>query len=100
MPFEKQNKLAGSRKGKPNRATADVRKAIALIAERNVQKLEEWISRVAVDDPDKAADIFLRMIEYYIPKLQRSELTGENGGPVKIEKIERTIVENTKAPDG
>lgn len=97
MPFEKGHKLAGSRKGKPNRATADVRKTIALIAERNVSKLEDWLARVAEDDPDKGADLFLRMIEYHIPKLGRTELTGKDGGTLKIDKVERIIVERPDA---
>lgn len=78
-------RYGGRVKGMPNRTTHDVRKTIALIAERNVARLEEWLARVAKDDPDKAADLFLRMIEYHIPKLQRSELTGEGGGPVRVE---------------
>lgn len=86
-------------KGQPNHTTADVRKTIALIAERNVLELEKWLARVAEDDPDKAADLFLRMIEYHIPKLQRKELTGEDGGPIRFKKIERTIIAHAEAPD-
>jgi hypothetical protein len=37
----------GSRKGKPNKATADVRAAFAMLLERNVGKLENWLERVA-----------------------------------------------------
>ena len=72
----------GSRLGKPNRTTVDVREAIALIAQRNVVNFETWLNQVASEDPGKAADLYLKAIEYHIPKLARSEQTGPDGGPV------------------
>jgi hypothetical protein len=71
----------GSRQGVPNRATTDVREAIALIAQRNVGNFENWLGKVAAEDPGKAADLYLKAIEYHIPKLARSEQTGPDGGP-------------------
>jgi hypothetical protein len=63
--------------GKPNKATATVREAIALFAEQNVGKLQGWLDRVAARDPAKAADLFARVLEYHIPKLARTETTVE-----------------------
>ena len=37
----------GNRKGKPNRATADVRKAIATVLETNAANFSKWLERVA-----------------------------------------------------
>lgn len=74
----------GSRQGVPNRATQDVRAAIALIAQRNVDNFERWISQVADEDPAKAADLYLKAIEYHIPKLARTETTGADGGPQEM----------------
>lgn len=104
-------RLGGRAKGTPNKATADVRKSIALLAERNVGKLERWITEVADgvekpvirfgeiltdksgnplmvkvgQDPGRAADLLLRALEYHIPKLARSEVTGQDGGPLIVE---------------
>lgn len=75
----------GSRQGKPNKTTVDVREAIALIAQRNVEKFEGWLDQVATEDPGKAADLFLKAIEYHIPKLARSEVSGPDGGPQRFE---------------
>ena len=72
----------GSRKGIPNKATADVRSAIALIAEKNVKKLDGWLTRIGRKDPGRAMELYLRMIEYHIPKLTRTEIVkppGSNG---------------------
>jgi len=71
-----RRKGAGRPKGSPNKATKDVREAITLFAENNVEKLEGWLDRVAENDPAKASDIFLRAIEYHIPKLARTEISG------------------------
>jgi hypothetical protein len=72
---ERSPKTGGRKKGTPNKISADARAAIALLAERNVGKLEGWLVQVAKEDPAKAADIFLRVIEYHIPKLARTDVT-------------------------
>lgn len=85
-------KTGGRATGTPNKATQDVREAIALFAENNVSKLEQWLNATAngdivngvKPDPGKAADLFLKAIEYHIPKLGRVEHTGEGGGPVQV----------------
>jgi hypothetical protein len=67
----------GRPKGSPNKATAAVREAIAQFAEQNVGKLQEWLDQVAEKDPAKAADLFVRVLEYHVPKLARTEVSGE-----------------------
>ena len=67
----------------PNKATQDVREAIARFAEGNVENLNLWIAQVAEADPGRALDLYLKAIEYHIPKLSRAEVTGEGGGPVE-----------------
>ena len=82
----------GRPKGTPNKSTAIVREAIATLLERNSDKMDEWLQMVAYGDdslgikpaPDKALDIMQKMAEYHIPKLARTEVTGAEGGDVKI----------------
>jgi len=74
----------GKPKGAINKTTADVRQAIAMLAESSAPKVQEWLSLVAADDPAKAMDLWLKMIEYHIPKLARTEVTGKDGGPVRV----------------
>lgn len=71
------NNKAGRPPGVPNRSTADVRAAIAMLATRNVDKLQAWLDRIAETDPDKAYKLFMDTLEYHIPKLSRAEISAE-----------------------
>jgi len=80
----------GRIKGVPNKTTQNVREMIAMVAEENAPKFAEWLQTVALGDgdkvkpdPGKAADLYLRAIEYHIPKLARTEVSGTNGEPIK-----------------
>jgi hypothetical protein len=79
-------KEGGRKKGTPNRMTYDVRTKYKEFVEGNIDNLNTWMDRVARNDPDKALDFMLKFSEYFIPKLQRTELTGEDG-----EDIQQTI---------
>lgn len=74
----------GRKKGVPNKATRDVREAIAKLAEANVGRVQRWLDAIAKTDPDKALDLYLKLIEYHVPKLARQEHTGAGGGPVIV----------------
>lgn len=73
----------GRKKGVPNKATADVRAAVALLAQGLVGDLEAWIRKGAKKNPLLAARVAADLFEYHIPRLSRAELTGEDGGPVE-----------------
>jgi hypothetical protein len=96
----------GRRKGVPNKATADARAAIALFVDRNSPRLQRWLDQVAngvkakfkttrsdgteeiterfviEPNPAKAFELFQSVIEYHVPKLARTELTGAGGTPL------------------
>ena len=74
----------GSRKGIPNKATKDVREAIARFARANVENLGAWLDRVAADDPGKAIDLYLRAIEYHLPKMRQLDINGAGGATINI----------------
>jgi hypothetical protein len=90
MNKQLENNGAGRPKGSPNKSTAAVREAIALFAEGNAHKLQSWLDDVAMGaggnrpDPAKAADLYLRAIEYHIPKLARTELAGDADAPIEL----------------
>ena len=75
----------GRPKGAPNKSTAAVREAIAKMAELTAPPFAMWLDQVAAKSPEKACDIYLRAIEYHIPKLARTEVTGQDGQPVALQ---------------
>jgi len=77
----------GRPKGVPNKATSAVREAIARMAEENSENFVAWLNQVAASNPEKACDIYLKAIEYHIPKLARTEVTGAENGPVTIKVV-------------
>ena len=86
------NNPNGRPAGRPNKATIDARQAIALFVDSNAHRLTGWLDQVANGDPEKdikpnpikAFELFQSVVEYHVPKLARTELTGKDGGPVVI----------------
>lgn len=72
-----RRKTGGRSKGTPNKVTADVRAAIADFAEANVGKCQAWLDAVAAKDPARALELFVRLLEYHVPKLARTECATE-----------------------
>ncbi len=50
-----------------------------LVAWDNAEKFAEWLTKVAKESPEKACDIYLKAIEYHIPKLARTEVNQVRG---------------------
>ena len=74
--------------GSPNRATAVVREAFATLVEANQSRLQEWLDRVANENPRNAIDLYLRLAEFVLPKLQRVDLSSDAlRGPISVKVI-------------
>ncbi len=88
---QKPNDGKGRPPGIPNKATRDVREAIRKVAEENAENFAAWLQTVALGDgdkvkpdPAKAADLYLKAIEYHIPKLARTEVAGDQNQPMQM----------------
>lgn len=84
MPFKKgqSGNPRGRKRGTVNHTTRQVREVIAAFAEANAEKMHQKLNQI--EDPKDWLDCYLRAIEYHIPKLGRTEVTGEGGGPVEF----------------
>lgn len=70
----------GRPKGLPNKATANAREAIAAFVDGNAPRLEGWLEQIAEKDGPRAAfACVLDLLEYHVPKLARTEITGKDG---------------------
>lgn len=87
--------------GVPNKATQEFRATVQALLDANKDNVQRWLTLVAEGDgtdsgkpdPGRALDLMAKLAEFAAPKLARTEVTGEGGGPVKFQKIERTIVD-------
>lgn len=71
----------GSRKGRPNHATANAREAIGRLVDDNVWRLQGWLNEVAEKDGPEAAR---HLLEIAAPRLARTELTDADGKPLNL----------------
>ena len=72
--FQKgHEKKGGRKKGVPNKSTQEAREAIARFVDGNAHRLTEWLDRVAEENPEKAFQLYQSVIEYHVPKLNRTE---------------------------
>lgn len=85
-------KTGGRQPGSPNKVTAEARQAIALFVDKNAHKLDKWLDVIAKGNeaadikpnPARAFELLMSVVEYHVPKLARTEVTGANGGPVVV----------------
>jgi len=82
-----RKKTGGRSVGTPNKSTALAREAIAKFVDGNSHKLQEWLDDIATNEklgPKVAFDCFMQVAEYHVPKLARTEHTGDVDQPVKV----------------
>jgi hypothetical protein len=86
----KGNAGKGRPKGAPNKATKNARDAIAAFVDRNTPRLERLLSEIEQADGARAAfGCIVDVLEFGVPKLARTELTGLNGGPMQVADVSR-----------
>lgn len=74
----------------PNKATANARQAIAAFVDGNAPRLQEWLEAIAEDEklgPLVAFQCVRDLLEYHVPKLGRTEVTGADGGPLQVKIV-------------
>lgn len=75
--FQPGNKLGGRKKGSLNRSTEQAKLAVARIANQGLDAFREDIDKIREKDPVEAAKLYLRLLEYIVPKKSAMELSGE-----------------------
>ena len=78
MGFEKGHKLATGRpKGAINRSTEMMRLTIARAVDNTLNTLSADLEKIRKEDPERAIELALKLMEFTLPKLSRTELRGE-----------------------
>jgi hypothetical protein len=78
MAFQKGNKLATGRpKGALNRSTEQMKVTLARAANNTLNNIAEDLEKIRKKDPERAIELSLKMMEYVLPKLARTEVKAE-----------------------
>jgi hypothetical protein len=78
MSFQKGHSLGKGRpKGALNRSSEQAKLAVARLANSGLDALREDLEKIRKEDPLEAAKIYLKLIEYIVPKKASIELSGE-----------------------
>ena len=94
------NRGRGRPPGSVNKATKTFRETVSRLLADNAENVSTWLIEVAEGsvekelraDPKGALTLLAQMAEYATPKLNRTEMTGEGGGPVEISGIQIKLV--------
>lgn len=89
---ESGKRRGGRKAGIPNKTTQQAREAIAMFVDGNAHRLAEWLDEVAngipeadiKPNPAKAFELFQSVVEYHVPKLARTEITGADEGAIEM----------------
>lgn len=80
MPKGRTGNPNGRPVGAVNKSTALAREAIARFIDGNMDRVLQWIEEI--EDPKDRVKCVNDLLEYHIPKLARTEHTGEGGGAI------------------
>ena len=95
MAFEKGNKLGKGRPvGKLNRSTEQAKLAISRLANSGLDALKTDLELIRKQNPIEAAKIYLKLLEYIVPKKSSVEIQGDIS-----HHIEKVVIE-IKNKDG
>ena len=94
------NRGRGRPPGSVNKATKTFRETVSRLLEDNAENVSKWLTEVAEGsvekelkaDPKAALTLLAQMAEYATPKLNRTEVTGDGGGPVEVSAIQIKLV--------
>jgi hypothetical protein len=78
MAFQKGHSLSKGRpKGAVNRSTEEMKLTIARAVNNTLNTLSSDLEEIKKRDPEKAMDLALKLMEYALPKLSRTEMKAE-----------------------
>jgi hypothetical protein len=95
MAFQKGNKVGKGRpKGTANKTTAEIKEIITRVVGNQLELLESDLTKIRKESPARAAEIYMRMVDYVLPKQTKVQLEGELN-----HRVEKVVIEIKKNDD-
>jgi hypothetical protein len=78
----------GRAKGTPNKTTSEIKEIITRVVGNQLDKLESDLTQIRKESPARAAEIYMKMVEYVLPKMSKLDIDG------KLEhKVSKLVIE-------
>ena len=95
MAFQKGNKVGKGRpKGTTNKTTAEIKEIITRVVGNQLELLESDLTKIRKQSPARAAEIYMKMVDYVLPKQTKIDIEGEIN-----HKVEKVVIQIKKADD-
>lgn len=91
--FKPGNKLGGRKPGSLNRSTEEMKLTIARATNNVLSTINEDLEKIKKKNPEKAIELAFKLLEYSLPKLSRTEMSGEINQ--KIQQISVNITQKS-----
>ena len=90
--FEKGNKLGGRKKGSLNRSTEMAKVTLARLANTGLNNITEDLEKIRKKDPAQAAKIYIKLLEFVVPRLKAVDMRVDAEVNHKVEQIKIEVV--------
>lgn len=98
MPYKSGQNWNGNKngrpKGSPNRSSEEMKLTIARAVNEGLDYLKGDLQRIRKEDPEKALNIILKLLDYNLPKLKSVDMSVKGEITNKIEQITVHIKSN------
>jgi len=81
----------GRPKGVPNKSTAEIKEIITRVVGNQLDMLEDDLKKIRKESPARAAEIYMKMVDYVLPKQSKIDIEGEIN-----HKVERVVIDIKK----
>jgi len=89
--FKPGNKMGGRKPGALNRSTEEMKLTIARATNNVLSTINTDLEEIKKKNPEKAMELAFKLLEYVMPKLSRTEMSGEINQ--KIQQISVNITQ-------
>jgi hypothetical protein len=94
MPFQPGHNLGKGRpKGSINRSTEQAKLTLARLANKGLDNISADIDEIRKENPIKAAEIYLKILEYVVPKLRSVDMKVDAEVNAKVEQIKIEVIQ-------
>ena len=95
--FEQGNKFGKGRPaGKLNTSTEMAKLTLARLAAKGLDDISEDIDKIREQNPVKAAEIYIKLLEYVIPRLKAVDMKVDAEVTAKVEQIKVEVINKSK----